>query len=130
MSWPTTPDPSSSQVSADVYKTGSIYSTGGNSLTVSGSIDGKECVITVDTGSNISIRPDLLRGESSQLKDSWLRTVTGERAPIHGKSTVQLVIGGMQMSHEMLIADISDGCIIGLDFLESYSCQVNLKGFS
>ena len=83
--------PSSSQVSADVYKTGSIYSSGGNSLTVSGSVDGKDCVITVDTGSNISIiRPDLLCGESSQLKDSWLRTVTGERAPIHGKSTIQL----------------------------------------
>ncbi len=115
--------PSSSQVSADVYKTGSIYSSGGNSLTVSGSVDGKDCVITVDTGSNIStVRPDLLRGESSQLKDSWLRTVTGERAPIHGKSTVQLEIGGLQMSHEMLIADISDECIIGLDLLEPYGC--------
>ena len=34
----------SSQVSADVCKTGSIYSFGGNnSLTVSGSVDGKDC---------------------------------------------------------------------------------------
>ena len=115
-------------MSADVYKTGSIYSSGGNSLTVSGSVDGKDCVITVDTGSNISIiRPDLLHRESSQLRDSWLRTVTGERAPIHGKSTVQLEIGGLQMSHEMLIADISDECIIGLNLLEPYGCQVNLK---
>ena len=31
------------------------------------------------------------------------------------------------MSHQMLIADISDECIIGLDLLEPYGCQVNLK---
>ena len=42
----------------DVFKTGSIYS-GGDSLTVSSTINGRACEITVDTGSNISIvRPD------------------------------------------------------------------------
>ena len=81
--------PSSSQVSADadadVYKTGSIYSSGGNSLTVCGSVDGKDCVITIDTGSNISIiRPDLLRLKDSTVplslrcRNLWMQTnVTG-----------------------------------------------------
>ena len=44
----------------DIYKTGSL-NAGGNSLTVSGTINGRTCIITVDTGSNISIvRPDVL----------------------------------------------------------------------
>ena len=114
----------------DVFKTGSIYS-GGDSLTVSGTINGRACEITVDTGSNISIvRPDVLIGMNQNLiepSSSCLRIVTGERAPIHGKGWLQLGIGSMEVPQELWVADMHDQCILSLDFLQSHGCQVNLK---
>ena len=50
----------SHNVPSEIYKTGSL-NAGGNRLTVSGTINGRTCDITVDTGSNISIaRSDVL----------------------------------------------------------------------
>jgi hypothetical protein len=85
----------------------------------------------VDTGSNISIvRPDVLSGSNQELiqpVNSCLRTVTGERAPIHGKGSLQLGIGSLVMPQELWVADIHDQCILGLDFLKAHGCQVNLQ---
>ncbi len=85
----------------------------------------------VDTGSNISIvRPDVLQGlgeETVQPVRSCLKTVTGETAPLRGRCTLQLGLGTQEMAQEMWIADIQDACILGLDFLQPYGCQVNLK---
>ena len=70
----------------EVYKTGSLSSTC-NSLVAEGTIDGSDCQITSDTGSNISIvRPDVLQQSSAttsiQPVNSCLKTVTGEEASI------------------------------------------------
>ena len=85
----------------------------------------------MDTGSNISIvRPDILSGEDQNLIEpvnSCLRTVTGERAPIHGKGQLQLGIGSLLVPQELWVADIHDDCILGLDFLQSHDRLVNLK---
>ena len=59
--------------------------------------------------------------------DSCLRTVTGEHAPIHGRGQLQLGIGSLVLPQELWVADIHDECILGLDFLQAHSCQVNLK---
>jgi len=85
----------------------------------------------VDTGSNISIvRPDVLCGASQELIQpvtSCLQTVTGEHAPIHGRGQLQLGIGSLTVPQELWVADIHDECILGLDFLRTHNCQVNLK---
>ena len=67
-------------------KTGSMCGLG-DSPAVAGEVNGKQCYITVDTGSNMSIvRPDFIGREiSTQLEGCWMRTVTGERAPIRGR---------------------------------------------
>ena len=96
---------------------------------MAGEVNGKQCYITVDTGSNMSIvRPDFIGREiSTQLEGCWMRTVTGERAPIRGREELQLTIGTLQVSHEMWVADITDDCILGTDFQKPYGCQVNFK---
>ena len=85
----------------------------------------------MDTGSNISIvTPDVLQGVSRDVirpVNSCLRTVTGERAPIHGKGQLQLRIGSRVIPQELWVADIYDECILGLDFLQVNGCQVNLR---
>ena len=58
---------------------------------------------------------------------SYIRTVTGEQAPIHGKGQFQLRIGPLVISQELWVADIQDQCILGLDFLYPNGCQVNLR---
>lgn len=98
---------------------------------MAGTINGASCEITLDTGSNISIvRPDILKDVSSDLLQpvhSYIRTVTGEQAPIHGKGQLQLGIGPLVIPQELWVADIQDQCILGLDFLYPNGCQVNLR---
>ena len=97
------------EVPTVVFKTGSIYSTC-DSLIVTGSLNGRGCDITIDTGSNISImRADVLTNAKRyriQPVRSCLRTVTGEKAPIHGKGAVHLRVGNLTMTHQMWVADI------------------------
>ena len=116
-----------------VLKIGSLHNAC-DSLILAGSINGKAYDIKIDTGSNISIvRTDVLTEKDQicvQPVSSCLRTVTGERAPIHGKSDLQLRIGSLNLWHPMWVADIQDKCILGLDFLECHDCLVNIKDSS
>ena len=86
--------------------------------------------MTVDTGSDISIiREDVLSEdtrEQIQPVQGWLRTATGEREPLRGVSQLQLGIGSCELPVTFWVAGIHDQCILGLDFLQSHNCQVNL----
>ena len=74
-----------------------------------------------------SLRPDILQEGAQVLPvSSYLMTVTGATAPIRGRGDVSLQIGGLQTAHSMWVADIADQCILGLDFLESHGCRVDL----
>ena len=93
---------------------------------------GGSCTLTVDTGSNISIvHPEVLQRSTNHVTiqpvGSQLRTVTGETAPILGRTTVHLTVGTFQTKQEMWVAKIADECILGLDFLQQHDCQVDLK---
>ena len=102
-------------------------------------MEGRNCQITIDTGSNISIvRPDVLPESEIQPINQCIRTVTGEKAPIRGKGNLRLRIGSTEIVHPIRIgsteivhptwiADIQDECILGLDFLEPHECLVNLR---
>ena len=77
------------------FKTGTLY--GPDNLAVPGKVEGRNCQITIDTGSNISIvRPDVLpekKQSEIQPVNQCIRTVTGEKAPIRGKGNLRLRIG-------------------------------------
>ena len=53
--------------------------------------------------------------------------MTGETAPLQGRKTVQLTVGTFQKPHAGWVANIADECILGMDFLQSHSCLVDLK---
>ena len=42
-------------------------------------------------------------------------------------SEEELGIGRLKMSHNMVVADIKDECILGTDFLTPHGCVVDLK---
>ena len=87
--------------------------------------------MTIDTGSDISIvREDVLSEEARKQihpVQGWLRTATGEREPLCGESQLQVRIGSRELPETLWVAGIHDQCILGLDFLQSHNCQVNLK---
>ncbi len=56
-----------------------------------------------------------------------MSTVTGEKAPIHGKGALMLEIGGLRIQHDVVVADIKDECILGTDFLTPSRCVVDLE---
>ncbi|KAJ8351080.1 hypothetical protein AAFF_G00153080 [Aldrovandia affinis] len=55
-----------------------------------------------------------------------LRTVTGELAPLVGKSMLTVSVGGA-VRHPVWIAAVQEPCILGLDFLKATGCQLDLK---
>lgn len=111
------------------FKTGTIHGNSG-SLIIAGTINGRACDLTIDTGSDISIvRADVLSGENQekiQPVEACLRTATGGREPLRGISQVELSIGSRKLPETLWVAGIHDQCILGLDFLHSHNCQVNL----
>ena len=91
-------------------------------------LTGRSCPLTIDSGSSISlVRAGLLKQEVEPLQNSWLRTVIGERTPIHGWSDVQLGVGTLKLPHRTLVADIKDDRILGFDLLKKHRCVVYLK---
>ena len=101
----------------------------GNSLTVNGNIDGVIFPMVVDTGANVTVvRPDVLsKSTLSRLQGtmSVLKTATGVAANVAGKLWLGIKIGGTEVSHETLVADISDKFILGLDFMMAHGCTVD-----
>ena len=105
-----------------------------DSLIVHGTIEAASCDMVIDTGSNITIlRPDVLGRVSKDIDidvhpvDSLLRTVTGETTPVRSRGKLALQIGTVKMIHDVWIADIENECILGLDFLISNDCVVDVQ---
>ena len=46
-------------------------------------------------------------------------------AEVCGKLRLWVRIGGTQVSHEVLVTNISDRLILGLDFLMAHGCTVD-----
>jgi len=99
-----------------------------------GILDGKNCVCKIDTGSDVSIlnRNMVERSKSRILvKDCCLRSPTGEEVPILFKVGATVNLGKCSEKRiPMLVADISDECILGIDFLEKTICWEFLIQFS
>lgn len=85
--------------------------------------------MVVDTGANVTIvRPDVLsKSTLSCLQGtmSVLKAATGDTVNVAGKLWLGIRIGGTEVSHETLVADISDKFIIDLEFLMAHGCTVD-----
>ncbi|GBN37554.1 Retrovirus-related Pol polyprotein from transposon 297 [Araneus ventricosus] len=105
---------------------------GRNGLYLEGSICGIPCLMLVDTGANVTlVRTDL----AQKLKGNFiytapnisLKTATGEKAEIHGKLDAAIECGSRKFQHKIYVADITDPCILGLDFLQKFNFMVDME---
>ncbi|GBN84703.1 hypothetical protein AVEN_234629-1 [Araneus ventricosus] len=86
----------------------------------------------VGTGANITLlRTDLAKKLKEQLiyetPNISLNTATGEKAEIHGKLDASIECGSRKFKHRIYVADITDPCILGLDFLQKFNFTVDLE---
>ncbi|GBL95097.1 hypothetical protein AVEN_106056-1 [Araneus ventricosus] len=110
----------------------STLSGGGNGLYLKGSICDIPCLFLVDTGTNITLlRADLAHKVKERLiytaPNLTLKTATGEKAKIQGKLDASIECGSRKFQHRVYVADITDSCILGLDFLQKFKFTVDLE---
>ncbi|GBM24945.1 hypothetical protein AVEN_23473-1 [Araneus ventricosus] len=86
----------------------------------------------VDTGANVTLlRTDLAQKLKEKLiytaSNISLKTATGEKTEIRGKLDASIECGSRKFHHRIYVADITDPCILGLDFLQKFNFTVDLE---
>ena len=95
-------------------------------MTITSDVDGRKCVITLDTrAARTIVRPDIVSGPIESANGLKLHTATGESAAIKGKK-VKIRIGKTHYYHEVLVADIVDEVILGMDFMRANDFMVDV----
>ncbi|GBM06797.1 Retrovirus-related Pol polyprotein from transposon 297 [Araneus ventricosus] len=56
-----------------------------------------------------------------------LKTATGEKTEIRGKLDASIECGSRKFPHRIYVADVTDPCILGLDFLKKFNFTVDLE---
>ena len=100
-----------------------------NNLSAVGQITGVECRFTIDTGANVSVvRPDMVAQEAWE-KSAHLRveTANGDTIPVRGMVCVDMVLGNGRMRQQMVVADIVDEAILGMDFMTRHGAVIDAK---
>ncbi|CAG5025629.1 unnamed protein product [Parnassius apollo] len=91
------------------------------------------CKLTIDTGaSRTVVSSQLIRqflGDSAYNRERInLVTATGQRIPVRGEKEMELKLGGnLIYLHNVIVADIMDDCILGLDFMRNNCCEIDVK---
>ncbi|XP_070517891.1 uncharacterized protein [Cardiocondyla obscurior] len=101
-------------------------------LECNGKINGRKCNFRVDTGSDITILSSRFFGkENSGLRSLReglrFRYPTGEDVSIRGEAKVSMEIGKFALKMSMFVAEISDDCLLGADFLRKKLFEETLK---
>ncbi|MEW8546534.1 MAG: reverse transcriptase domain-containing protein [Candidatus Thiodiazotropha sp.] len=101
---------------------------------VGGYIHGKSLAFLVDTGSCCTILSlTLFESWPQEIRPSLtpvnlhLVTATGESSPFLGKTEIEITLGSQKLLHEVLIADVKNDGILGMDFLTKHSCDMFLS---
>ncbi|KAJ3641514.1 hypothetical protein Zmor_028019 [Zophobas morio] len=99
-----------------------------DSPTISGKINGRESKIIIDTGAEVSLARRS-RLQNCQIKSVYtatnVKTVTGETTPVLGTAVVNVELGRLRIKHEVLVAEIADDFILGMDLISRYGLMID-----
>ncbi len=74
------------------------------------------------------MKPDILRKLQNTVVlkpvESYVKTV---RVQLLQSKERRSSLGTFEVAHDFWVAEITDDCILGLDFLIKHDCQVNIK---
>ncbi len=98
------------------------------------SISVQDCPTTflVDTGASVSIiKTNVFRKLSPEDQpelypaDASMETADGTPIPCLGKGMFKIIVNGIELEHELWVADINLDAILGFDFLDKYKCNLD-----
>ncbi|XP_055873612.1 uncharacterized protein LOC129924032 [Biomphalaria glabrata] len=97
---------------------------------VEGRIGIRKYRFLIDTGASRSvIRPNVANSNNTTNVSLFsLKTASGELMPIKGLADLEFELGCQSFGHEFLIANITDDCILGIDFLQKFGFSINISG--
>ncbi|GFT41656.1 transposon Ty3-I Gag-Pol polyprotein [Nephila pilipes] len=99
-----------------------------NGLFLEGSIYDILCLMLVDIGANvILLRADLIKKLKEQTPNISQNTAVGEKAEMHGKLDVFIECGSKKFQRKVYVPDISDPCILCLDFIQKFNISVDFE---
>lgn len=101
----------------------------GNSLLIHGSVNGTDCRMTLDTGASRTIvKPKLVETAMRRKKsiDCRLLSASGQQIPVLGEVSVTMQVGEVTYTHNVIVAEIMDDCILGLDFMKKHDCRIDV----
>ena len=100
-----------------------------NSMFVDAQINGEKRLMLLDTGATRTIiRPDIVTTLTKIKPTKWgLQTATGDPVRVHGEAQVQVTLGSTNFKQKMLVADIKEEVILGMDIMNSSGFVLDFK---
>ncbi|XP_047481643.1 DNA damage-inducible protein 1-like [Penaeus chinensis] len=96
-------------------------------MQVEGSVDGKPCRLTVDTGAEKTlVRPNMLATKRLPDAPQRLCGVTGHCVQLKGPVEARIGVGSTVQRLPVYVADMDEHCLLGLDYLTQSKTCVDL----
>ncbi len=109
----------------------------GKGLFLDASLNGVEAILLIDTGTSVSIISERIVNKWSKKEqcsiastDMEVNVANDMSLAVSGEVTVNLKLGGHLVSHKFTVTDISNEVLLGLDFLQSENCSIDITSNS
>lgn len=109
---------------------------GNEGIFITGKIGNANTTILVDTGSSVTIiNPKLLREVDLENRSDLvitesslrLKSAKGDDIPVVGECTLSIFLGNFEYFHNVVVAEIENSCILGVDFMSKFACGICMK---
>lgn len=98
-----------------------------DSLTLPGKVNGERCSLLLDTGAAVSVASRRLVKLPLQESLASLKTANGNSITVYGRVSLEIELGSWKAHREVLVADILDDFIVGLDLMKQLGMIVDLR---
>ena len=86
------------------------------------------CRLLLDTGATRTIiRPEVSGNADLLPARLRLKTATGECATVYGELKVQVTIGSKSLKHQVVVADVSEEVILGIDLMKAFGFSLDFR---
>ena len=91
-------------------------------------VDNQRVWFLVDTGASSTVisKANNMTAENRYLVDVELVQDNGNPLPLMDQKFIETALGPLRVSHQVIVADIKDDAILGIDFLNEHDYKLDL----